>query len=172
MSISCVTEEPDNKPSKVLMMNKGYRPLCGFERRRDGSFIKRLNDPRSISSKESLQLEVKKIDNYPIIPFVNNDHDAQNRYYQKPLISYVSSPQVNYDKFIDMLTYNAIQHEGNLEIFDDVAVKNTITVPALTNIKFIKKLIINRKENIIKCWISRKLERGPDIEINNLFYNQ
>lgn len=158
----------------------GFFPRNGFERQEDGSFIKRLGDPRNISSilkAEELkrkQEEEERKKNLPI-PIVsgnvNNKHD--NSYdLGYPIITDLSERRyLSASNFKEKLTYghSRITDRG-LEIFNSsVKIKDSVPIPLIDTFSLIRKIEVNEKNKSLRIWIKDMSKKLPDILVINAF---
>lgn len=147
--IKLTTLDKDGKIFKEEVKPKRFRPLNGWERLKNGDFVKKLDDPRCISFQEmkkyiqdSHKDEIKKSINKPI-----TSKAMQAKFTDVQLLGKIRAKRTAYGRNVTTMYHASIKEAG---------------IAFALNIKdYFAKIEINTLQNIIRFWKRNKEE--PDI---------
>lgn len=161
--IKCTILNRDGEVHDLKEYPKRYRPRDGWERLKNGNFIKRLDDPRSITSKERIAAleRIKKRKMLPEPKIV--DASTLVKLSHKDPTTVYPSKRITLQSFLAGFKPNKIS-SGGIAIVMDWVHRLKIDIPGVKE-NYFKRIIIQVKANKISMWLDNSKTIGPDYVI-------
>ena len=150
--IKLTTFTKDGIIHKEEFKQKGFRPLNGWERLKDGNFVKVLGDPRCISFQE-IKEQIKQ-------SLQNTSNTIKNA--KKPTTVKSLEPKYKDVRFLSSVKAKATKfNDDNLITLRKVKIRQSGLSSMIRVGDYFSKIEINKNANIIKCW--KDCSDEPDI---------
>lgn len=162
--VNCIIVDKEGLEISREVKNKGYRPLNGYQRQKDGSYIKQFGDPRIIPTEKLIELvELEKIK----IPQKVEQQDivqhnfANNKKIIDDIIFVKVKFKLTWPQLTKNITYDRTNFRGNLSTYKNVTFKILFDVTELDHIITFNKFEV---EELIEPDSKRGLFRffGPN----------
>lgn len=171
--ITLTTVTKNGEIHKQEAKPKRFRPIDGWERQKDGSFIRKLDDPRWITMEEmrqkiqkSKEKEKEKRENIKLLP-PHPDIGIQthgDRYIPKHVYC---QPKYSRENFLSKLHYMYGSFEGPNVTLHNVRVKEYINCSDIKIDDEYIKIVIDFKKKELYL---QKSKYGPIMKVYNLVY--